>query len=161
MSRIKELLKEKDTILVFDVDGVLALLEFGDYRHYEMLDDEWIEATERGENYYTEDKVSKRMQKFIKTRNMDNVYVISTVYNDNETKTKELFLTSYYNIKKENIYCVFQNSEKVNVLKKIKENYPDLEDYKICMIDDTVNILNDVMEKTNFSTAHISSFLDI
>ena len=29
------------------------------------------------------------------------------------------------------------------------------------MIDDTVDILNEIMEKTDFSTAHISSFLDI
>ena len=29
------------------------------------------------------------------------------------------------------------------------------------MIDDSVTVLDDVMEKTNFSTVHISSLLDI
>ena len=31
MSKIKELLRADDSVLVFDIDGVLALSEFGDY----------------------------------------------------------------------------------------------------------------------------------
>ena len=47
------------------------------------------------------------------------------------------------------------------IVSKIKEKYPQLNSKKIVMIDDTVDILNEIMEKTDFSTAHISSFLDI
>ena len=50
---------------------------------------------------------------------------------------------------------------KIDKLKIIKEKYPELEDYKIVMIDDTVEILNVIMDNTNFSTVHISTFLDI
>ena len=78
MSRIKELLKDGNSILVFDVDGVLALLEFGERTHYEMNDELWKQANELGVNYYTEEKVSKKMQNFLKDKNMNNIYVITT-----------------------------------------------------------------------------------
>ena len=50
MSKIKQLLRSDDSILVFDVDGVLAILEFGEYNHYEMNDRLWNEANAKGIN---------------------------------------------------------------------------------------------------------------
>ena len=161
MSKIKELLQMKDTVLVFDIDGVLAVLEFGDTNHYKLDDEEWNKATSLNINYYTQELVSLKMQKFLKEKNMDNIYVITTSANDNEGKMKQEFVNKYYNIKSENVYYVLNNKNKVDKLKEIKEMYPTLEDYKIVMIDDTVEILNIIMDNTNFSTAHISSFLDI
>ena len=162
MSRIKELLNDKNSILVFDVDGVLALLEFGERTHYEMNDELWKEANKKGVNYYTEDKVSKKMQKFLKNKNMDNIYVITTVLDtSNEGEFKKEYVNKYYNIKKENVIYVKNNAEKTPTIIKIKEKYPKLLDEQIIMIDDTTDILSDIMEHTNFSTAHISSFLDI
>ena len=161
MSRIKELLKDENSILVFDVDGVLALLEFGERTHYEMNDKLWNEANAKGINYYTKEKVSKKMQKFLKNKNMNNIYVITTVGNNNEGEFKREYVNKYYNIKKENVIYVKDNSEKTIEIIKIKEKYPDIKDEQIIMIDDTTDILSDIMEKTNFSTAHISSFLDI
>ena len=162
MSRIKELLNDKNSILVFDVDGVLALLEFGERTHYEMNDELWKEANEKGVNYYTEDKVSKKMQKFLKNKNMDNIYVITTVLDTSkEGEFKKEYVNKYYNIKKENVIYVKNNTEKTPTIIKIKEKYPKLLDEQIIMIDDTTDILSNIMEHTNFSTAHISSFLDI
>ncbi len=161
MSKIKELLKDNNSILVFDVDGVLALLEFGEHNHYEMNDELWKQANEKGINYYTEEKVSKKMQLFLKTKNMDNIYVITTVGNNNEGEFKRQYVNKYYNIKKENVIYVNDNSEKTKEIIKIKRKYPNINDEHIIMIDDTTDILSDIMEKTNFSTAHISSFLDI
>lgn len=161
MSRIKELLKDGNSILVFDVDGVLALLEFGERTHYEMNDELWNEANEKGINYYTEEKVSKKMQNFLKDKNMNNIYVITTVGNNNEGEFKREYVNKYYNIKKENVIYVSDNSEKTTEIIKIKEKYPNILDEQIIMIDDTTDILSDIMEHTKFSTAHISSFLDI
>ena len=161
MSKIKELLRSNDSILVFDVDGVLALLEFGERTHYEMNDELWKEANAKGINYYTEDKVSKKMQDFLKTKNMDNIYVITTVGNNNEGEFKVEYVNKYYNIKKENVIYVKDNSEKTTEIINIKEKHPNVLDKHIIMIDDTTDILSDIMEHTNFSTAHISSFLDI
>ena len=161
MSRIKELLKDDNSILVFDVDGVLALLEFGERTHYEMNDELWKQANEKGINYYTEEKVSKKMQNFLKDKNMNNIYVITTVGNNNEGEFKREYVNKYYNIKKENVIYVKDNSEKTTEIIKIKEKYPNILDEQIIMIDDTTDILSSIMEHTNFSTAHISSFLDI
>ena len=161
MSKIKDLLKDKNSVLVFDIDGVLALLEFGEYHHHLLNDDEWNKENASGMNYYTKDKVSDKIKTFLETKDMRRIYVITTVGSNNEGEFKKEFASRYYNIPKDNVYCVKDNSKKIMELIKIKNKYPDLEDYKIVMIDDTVSILNDVMEKTKFSTAHVSSFLDI
>jgi len=161
MSKIKELLKDENTVLAFDMDGVLSTLEFGIYNHYEMTDAEWAEANREEVNYYTDDKVIKKMQKYLAKRDMNNIYVISKTYTPNETKCKIDFLTKNYHIKEENIFFVNENEEKADVLKEIKEQYPELEDHQIAMVEDTVDVLNDIMEKTNFSTIHISSFIDL
>ena len=161
MNKIKELLNDKDSVLVFDVDGVLALMEWGTYNHYELDDEEWTRICDEGINGYTEDKVCKTMKNFLKNKDMGRIYVITTVGNNNEGEFKREFVNKYYNIPKENVYLVEDNSKKTEELKKIKEKYPELEDYKIAMVEDTVDILNDIMAKTGFSTIHISSFLDI
>ena len=92
---------------------------------------------------------------------MKRIYVITTVGSNNEGEFKRDFVNKYYGILKENVYYVNKNRDKTSVLLKIKEKYPQLNSKKIVMIDDTVDILNEIMEKTDFSTAHISSFLDI
>ena len=126
-----------------------------------MNDELWKQANELGINYYTEEKVSKKMQNFLKDKNMNNIYVITTVGNNNEGEFKREYVNKYYNIKKENVIYVSDNSEKATEIIKIKEKYPNILDEQIIMIDDTTDILSDIMEHTNFSTAHISSFLDI
>ena len=161
MSKIKKLLKNENSVLVFDIDGVLALLEFGKYHHHLINDDEWNKENISGMNYYSEDKVSNKIKNFLETKDMNRIYVITTVGSNNEGEFKKEFVNKYYNIPKENVHYVDDNSKKIIELIKIKEEYPELDDYKIVMIDDTVSILNDVMEKTKFSTAHVSSFLDI
>ena len=160
MSKIKDLLLSDDTVLVFDVDGVLAKLEFGKYNHFET-DDVWYTGIDNDINFYTEDKVIKKMQDFIKTKNINNIYVITVSKNEKEANIKREYLIKNYNILKENIYFCLKNINKKDKLKLIKDKYKNLEDYKIVMIDDTVEILNDIMDNTNFSTVHISSFLDI
>ena len=161
MSKIKELLKNEDSILVFDVDGVLATMEWGTYNHFALKDDDWTKACEDGINNYTEDKVSKKMQMFLNARDKSKVYVITTAGGKNEDGFKREFVNKYYGIYKENVYCVREDSQKLCKLECIKEKYKEIEDYKIVMTEDSVKILNDIMDKSNFSTVHISSFLDI
>ena len=161
MSKIKDLLNNKNSVLVFDIDGVLAVLEFGEYHHHLSNDDEWNRLNNSGNIFYNQDKVSNKIKEFLSKKEMGRIYVITTVGNDKEGEFKKEFAHKYYNIPKENVYCVEDNGKKIKELKNIKSKYPELDDYLIIMIDDTVNILNDIMEKTNFSTAHISSFIDI
>ena len=161
MSKIKELLNDKESVLVFDVDGVLALMEFGEYNHYILSDEEWDNAVTNGANFYSEEKVSKKMQDFIKTRDLNRVYVITKAKTEREIEFKKIYLNKYYNIKIDNIYYVKDDFEKKEKMKLIKDMYQELDNHKMIMIDDSVTVLSDIMDNTPFSTAHISSFLDI
>ncbi len=160
MNKIKELLKDKNSILVFDIDGVLALLEFGEYNHYYASDDDWDKFVEDN-NLYTEDKVSKKMQEFLKDIDKNRVYVITQIGIDKEGIYKKEYAEKYYGIKPENIYFVHRNNDKISKLHKIRNKHPKAKDYQVIMIDDTPDVLTDVQLKTKYSTAHISSFLDI
>ncbi len=160
-SKIKDILNDNESILVFDVDGVLALLEFGEYNYYIYDDEIWDDKNKNGYNFYNENLVVKKMQKYLACKDMKRIYVITTVGSNNEREFKRDFVNKYYGILKENVYYVNKNRDKTSVLLKIKEKYPQLNSKNLVMIDDTVDILNEIMEKTDFSTAHISSFLDI
>lgn len=160
MNKIYDLLKNKKSVIAFDVDGVLAVIKFGERNHF-VTDEEWENITKNNINTYTEDIISNKMKDFISTRNMDNIYVITKVNNENEYNQKVDFCSKFYNIKRENVFYVKREEEKAGVLQKIKENYKELPDENIIMVDDTTDVLTDVMEKTSFSTAHISLFLDI
>ena len=160
MNKIKELLKDKNSVLVFDIDGVLAVLEFGKYNHYYASDEDWDKFVEDN-NLYTEDKVSKKMQEFLKDIDKDRVYVITQIGTDKEGIYKKEYAVKYYGIKPENIYFVYRNNDKISKLNEIRNKHPEAEDYQLIMIDDTPDVLTDVQLKTKYSTAHISSFLDI
>lgn len=160
MNKIKELLKDKKSVLVFDIDGVLAVLEFGKYNHYYASDEDWDKFVEDN-NLYTEDKVSKKMQEFLKDIDKNRVYVITQIGTDKEGIYKKEYAVKYYGIKPENIYFVYRNNDKISKLNEIRNKHPEVEDYQVIMIDDTPDVLTDVQLKTKYSTAHISSFLDI
>ena len=160
MSRIKELIKDDDSILVFDIDGVLAIMEFGERNHF-LTDEEWSKKLLNKENVYVKEIVSSKIQKFLKTKNMNNIYVLTKIDADIEKKHKEDFASNYYNIRKENVYCVKKDSDKVKIIKEIRKKHLNVSDEKIIMIDDSVDVLNDILNETYYSTAHISSFLDI
>lgn len=160
MSKIKELLKDKNSILVFDIDGVLALLEFGEYNHYYASDEDWDKFVEN-HNLYTEDKVSKKMQEFLKCIDKERVYVITQIGIDKEGQYKKEYVEKYYEINPNNVYFVYRNNDKISKLNEIKSKHPEVRDYQVIMIDDTPDVLTDVQLKTKYSTAHVSSFLDI
>ena len=160
MSKINELLNDKESILVFDVDGVLAVMEWGEYNHYGEDDETWTNMYSEGTYLYTEKYVSKHMQDFLKDKDKSHIYVITKVFTEHELEDKRAYLEKYYNINKDNVFSVKTNIEKIDVLNKIKEMHPEIDDHHLVMIDDTVEVLTSVMVRTPYSTAHISSFLD-
>ena len=66
MSKIQELLNSDDTILVFDIDGVLARMEFGEYNHYYSSDEDWSKKIEEGYNFLLIFALLKYAQKVMK-----------------------------------------------------------------------------------------------
>ena len=159
MSKIQELIKSDDTILVFDIDGVLAKMEYGEYNHYALNDDEWNKAILSGETFYHDEDAIETMKDYIKTRNIDNIYVCSKSYSNIEDDMKTKFVIDNYNIKKDNIYYVKDNKDKLDIMNKIKELNSSVPDNHIAMVDDTIDVLNYIMDNSNYATIHISSFM--
>ena len=158
-SKIQQLLKDEKSVLVFDVDGVLAPIEYGEYNHYNDNDEEWAKKLESGVDFYSKVKPFKTIQNYLKKRDMNNIYVITKVMNNQEFLQKQSFLKKNYNIKEDNCYMVFKDRDKLLMLEEIKDKYPDLEDYYIVFIEDTVDNLTYVMNNSKFSTVHITSFM--
>ena len=83
------------------------------------------------------------------------------MFTEHELEDKRAYLEKYYGIRRENVFDVRNNHEKVEVLKYIKDKFPDLDNHHLIMIDDTVDVLTQVMDNTPFTTVHVSSFLDM
>lgn len=158
-SRIQELFLDPQSVFVFDVDGVLAPLEYGVFNHYELDDDAWGESLKNGKNPYMSVSPFEVMQKFIQTLNIDRVYVITKVMNELELEYKKEFLKFNYGILESHVFSVYDDDHKVQVLNFIYQKYPSLPFKNLIMIEDSVEVLNHIMVKTKFSTVHISSFL--
>ena len=158
MSKIKELLESNQTVYIFDVDGVLVKMEFGEYNHYILNDDDWALSI-LDNDYYTSKSPIKTMQDFLQNKDMNRVYVATKVMNETEKKQKIAFLHTHYHILEDHIYEVYDNEEKLDVMKKVQEFYPELEDKYFVMVDDTVDILTYIMDHSSYSTVHISTFL--
>ncbi len=158
-SKIKKLLKNDKTICIFDVDGVLTPLEFGCYNHYSLNDEEWAKAVLKGD-CYQDCRPIKVMQDFIKTLDKRKVYVVTRVMNEMELVQKQNFLKKNYDILPENVFMTLKNEDKLKAIFKIQEKYPQLDSKYFVMIDDTVDVLNHILENSSFSTVHISSFFE-
>ena len=90
---------------------------------------------------------------------MSRVYVATRVMNDYEKKQKVAFLKKQYHILPDHVFEVYHNDEKLDVMKKVQEYYPELSDKYFVLVDDTVDVLTHVMENSHFSTVHNSTFL--
>ena len=158
MSKIKEILEDKNSIIAFDVDGVLAPIEYGEYNHYYANDEEWAEEIEKGTDFYENVRVVKSIKEYINTKDINNIYVITKVMNEKEFSDKQKFLNKNYGILKENCFYVYDDKEKLNYLDEIRDK-TNIDDRLIVMVDDTVSVLNHIMENSNYTTVHISTFL--
>ncbi len=159
-SKIQNLLKDKKSVIIFGVDGVLARMEFGEHTHSINDEETWDKLIESGIELYQDVRPFKTMQNFLKGKNMDNIYVITKVTNNKEFLQKLSFLKSNYNIKEDNCYMVFKDKDKLLLIDEIKEKYPDLDDKYIIFVEDSIDTLNYVMLNSEYSTMHISSFLE-
>lgn len=90
---LEQILKNKDTIYIFDIDGTLT-----DF-NYDTRD--FAEQIERP-NDYKQVRPLKTMQKFISTLDKDKVYTCSRSIFPEEHQSKTEFLIKNYNIKPEN-----------------------------------------------------------
>ena len=78
--------------------------------------------------------------------------------NEKEYNDKLKFLNKNYSILNENCYMVYKDKEKLDKLKEIQER-TKVEDKYIVMVDDTVDVLNNIMENSQYTTIHVSTFI--
>lgn len=157
---IETIYKDEKSVLVFDIDGVLAKYEYGDHNHNICSDEEWDSNAEYySKLMYEQAQPVKLFQHLINDiRAGKNVYACSVASAD-ESKAKKKFVLRNYSIPEENIILVQNKMDKLQALNNIKEQYPGLPDSKIILIDDTVKVLTHVQDNSDYSTCHISSFL--
>ena len=70
MAKIRELLNDNESVMAFDIDGVLAIMEWGEHNHFGLIDDDWKKACKEKVIEFGEDKVSKTMLKFIQDKDL-------------------------------------------------------------------------------------------
>lgn len=160
-SQIRELVKNENAVLVFDVDGVLAAYEYGERNHNACKDNEWDEYLKTNNTYESARPLITIQKWLVEHGNIDRTYVCTASANESEFMKKADFVVRNYPIKRENIFMTLERNEKLEVLKRIHETcYPGLGDEMIIMIDDTTEVLTNIQEHSEYSTAHISSFID-
>ena len=149
-------LLKKEVIVVFDVDGVLAPYEFGDKKHC-LSDDKWDEMLEKGIDVYSNIQPIEMLQKFIRRKGTENVYVCS-VSNPKEYDSKVAFCMKKYSISEDHIILVKHKTDKISFLDALSKKV-NLPHNKIALVEDTVETL-DLVAKSGYCTVHISSFFN-
>lgn len=144
----------KECIVVFDIDGVLAAYEFGDFCH---TTPEWGPEQFKSidDNPYVGVSAVPVLQEFIKEMPRENVYVCS-VASEEEVECKAAFVTRNYEIDREKIVFVDKKDKKLQMLLDLKAKFPGKE---IAIVDDTVKTLDNIWLADNtIRTIHVSSF---
>lgn len=117
MSKIMDFLLQPDTIIFFDVDGVLAPYEFGKLRHC-IGDYEWKQRLEAGEDLYSMISPIKLLQAFIKRKGTDNIYVCSKAAPE-EYESKKKFCHEGYGIPDDHIFLTSSKKDKGINIKEV------------------------------------------
>jgi hypothetical protein len=153
---VKNLLNP-DNIVVFDCDGCLCVYEMGETKHMAVNNNDWQEYVKSHKPYDTAMSIPQ-VQRFIKDKGVENVYVCSKAFTEDEEEQKRSFIHREYNIDSKHIFFVKETSDKINVLKEIASERCDGDENKVAMVEDTVATIDAICETSDFLTLHISSF---
>lgn len=153
---VKNLLNP-DVIVVFDCDGCLCIYEMSDTKHMVVSNDEWPEYVKTARPYDTAMPVPQ-VQKFIKDKGLDNVYVCSKAFSDEEEDQKREFIRREYSVLPNNICFVREADDKIKFMREIAEKRCGGDESKVALVEDTVTTIDAIYESSDFLTIHISSF---
>ena len=156
---LKDLIYDPESVLVFDIDGVLAAYEYGALNHNACPDDDWDNYV-LNNNVYETARPPKVFQELIAEKPAERIFTLSAA-GQNEMDLKKRFVCENYpSIPQRNIWFVENKMEKAEKLELISFIFPTLDYKKIVMIDDTIKVLTHIQDNTQFSTIHVSSFLE-
>lgn len=157
--KIKEIVTNPDTVLVFDIDGTLAKYEFGNRNHNACPDSQWPEYVKDNKPY--ESVEAAEVFKPIVREKPDHIFVCSIVSGIDEIRQKTEFLKKNFpEIPANNIYFVGTEDDKLISLLVIQNEFENKPAEDVFMIDDSCSVLNRIQERSSFGTIHISSFLE-
>ena len=155
MSRLLEYLLEDETAVVFDIDGVLAVYEFGECGHTACPDEQWEEYVKSCDPYAHVPAVSQ-IQRFVSRKRADRVFACS-VAQDFEAPGKLRFVKDNYAIDPANVRLVSDKAHKLAYLQEVADNL-HLSQKRVALVEDTVKTLDLVASTTDFTTVHVSTF---
>lgn len=156
---IDQIIKDKNTVFVFDVDGTLTKLKYGIRTHEVKNFDRWVNYKEKVKIYGSEIEPIKTFQEFISKRDKNKIFVCSKTQTEEEENLKVQYLMLHYGIDSDNIYYVKTDEEKLEVMKEIQKR-TGIDDEHIALVEDSLVSLKNVMMNSEYSTIHISYFLE-
>lgn len=155
MNKRLSYLLEKETMVVFDIDGVLAAYEFGELKHNACKDEEWEQFVVDNKPY-DKAKAIPQIKSFIEDKGTKEVYVCS-VAAPFEEENKRAFVMREYNIARDHIVFVREKEQKIDFLYKLAGK-KGKEERRVALVEDTTSILNRIYEVSDFCTIHVSTF---
>lgn len=157
MSQILDYLLEPETAVVFDIDGVLAVYEFGELCHSACPDDEW-ESYVRTHDPYATSRPVRQIQRFVREKGPERVWACSQA-SEFEAKGKRDFVLRNYDIAPDHVAIVPDKAAKVDFLRQLARGL-GVEERRVALVEDTVKTLDLVCASSDCTTVHVSSFFD-
>lgn len=154
MSALLDYLLEPQTVVVFDVDGVLAVYEFGDLMHSARPGGDW-EAYVRAHDPYASSRPIWEIQEFVRRKGPERSFACS-VAADYEAPGKRAFVTENYEIPSGHVAMVATKADKLSFLEGLAFELR-LPRRRVALVEDTVKTLDLACEK-GFTTVHVTSF---
>lgn len=154
MSKLVDYLLEPQTAVVFDIDGVLAVYEFGELSHSACPDGDW-EAYVRAHDPYASSRPVAQIQEFIRQKGPARTYACS-VAADYEAAGKRDFVLANYAIEPDHVRMVSAKAKKIAFLDEVAQAL-SLPRRRVALVEDTVATLDLACER-GFTTVHVSSF---
>ena len=141
----------KDSVIVFDMDGVLSKFDFGDLGIKIVPEHEWAKMNMM-EDMYKYVQKTRLFDELIDTKNLMDMYVLSQTLSSFEQNNKINFLErNYPNIREDNIIFVGDTNIKIDILKGLREILDNTgkADVDLVIIEDSLSVLLDVTELNN------------
>ena len=141
----------KDSVIVFDMDGVLSKFDFGDLDIKIVPEHEWAKMNMMEDMYKYVQKTSI-FDELIDVKNSMDMYVLSQTLSSFEQNNKINFLErNYPNIREDNIIFVGDTNIKIDILKGLREILDNTgkADVDLVIIEDSLSVLLDVTELNN------------
>lgn len=141
----------KDSVIVFDMDGVLSKFDLGDLGIKIVPEHEWAKMNMM-EDMYKYVQKTRLFDELIDTKNSMDMYVLSQTLSSFEQNNKINFLErNYPNIREDNIIFVGDTNIKIDILKGLREILDNTgkADVDLVIIEDSLSVLLDVTELNN------------